>query len=500
MDQVKQLFEKSNVPAAKLWGANFKSGEEWKLSFNYSENDDDIFRIASMTKLLTTIGSLQLVEKGKLEMDQPLNDFLLGLADVSVIDELPPGRKSIKTVHRFDSSRLKVFQFIEGALAPILNGINWLLGGVGKIMDFLSQASALAKKILNWIGCTGIKCETPSKWVSKVNKKIMGKVDDWGKQIDNIGFLDGVEKDLQEFEKKVGSTKLMKWLNGEDTEEAKETYVNGVQILDLLNTVKKITGGKVDPTNVLGSLDGAIGTLSLFGNGHDALSACSDSIWNPKTQYDLIEIPIVYTHTTCIPPVTEVNGTGSGAVTKPIVGDDGSIFSIEVIHAGSGYDHTTSIAVIDRSNFGAGAQAKPIIENGSLKEVVLLYPGSGYCGGNDDGLDGYDTTLIDTDTSGGGIGTSVVGIVTNFYVYTTGIGYTDGDTVGIGTTTVSIRTTPNGSIVEVDPTTVSGMGFSKRPRLSINSTTGFGAELIPIMKYNIQRTCLLYTSPSPRDS
>ena len=66
MDQVKQLFEKSNVPAAKLWGANFKSGEEWKLSFNYSENDDDIFRIASMTKLLTTIGSLQLVEKGKL--------------------------------------------------------------------------------------------------------------------------------------------------------------------------------------------------------------------------------------------------------------------------------------------------------------------------------------------------------------------------------------------------------------------------------------------------
>ncbi|MEC9043380.1 MAG: serine hydrolase domain-containing protein [Verrucomicrobiota bacterium] len=87
MDQIKQLFEKSNVPAAKLWGANFKSGEEWKLSFNYSENDDDIFRIASMTKLLTTIGSLHLVEKGKLVMDQPLNDFLPGLADVFVIDD-----------------------------------------------------------------------------------------------------------------------------------------------------------------------------------------------------------------------------------------------------------------------------------------------------------------------------------------------------------------------------------------------------------------------------
>ncbi|MDA9809523.1 ATP-dependent DNA helicase RecG [Flavobacteriales bacterium] len=36
-----------------------------------------------------------------------------GDLEVSVIDELPPGRKPINTIHRFDSSRLKVFQFIE---------------------------------------------------------------------------------------------------------------------------------------------------------------------------------------------------------------------------------------------------------------------------------------------------------------------------------------------------------------------------------------------------
>lgn len=38
---------------------------------------------------------------------------LYGDLDVSVIDELPPGRKDIKTLHRYDGSRLKVFQFIE---------------------------------------------------------------------------------------------------------------------------------------------------------------------------------------------------------------------------------------------------------------------------------------------------------------------------------------------------------------------------------------------------
>jgi ATP-dependent DNA helicase RecG len=36
-----------------------------------------------------------------------------GDLDVSVIDELPPGRKSIETRHYFEGSRLKVFKFIE---------------------------------------------------------------------------------------------------------------------------------------------------------------------------------------------------------------------------------------------------------------------------------------------------------------------------------------------------------------------------------------------------
>ncbi|WP_233901443.1 DUF559 domain-containing protein, partial [Tenacibaculum piscium] len=36
-----------------------------------------------------------------------------GDLDISVIDELPPGRKEIKTVHRYDSNRLSVFKFLK---------------------------------------------------------------------------------------------------------------------------------------------------------------------------------------------------------------------------------------------------------------------------------------------------------------------------------------------------------------------------------------------------
>ncbi|MEM6539920.1 MAG: DUF559 domain-containing protein, partial [Bacteroidota bacterium] len=38
---------------------------------------------------------------------------LYGDLDISVIDELPPGRKAVKTSHRYDANRLQVFRFIK---------------------------------------------------------------------------------------------------------------------------------------------------------------------------------------------------------------------------------------------------------------------------------------------------------------------------------------------------------------------------------------------------
>ncbi|MES2240905.1 MAG: ATP-dependent DNA helicase RecG [Bacteroidota bacterium] len=42
---------------------------------------------------------------------------LYGDLDISVIDELPPGRKPIQTVHRYDSNRLKIWKFIRDEIA-----------------------------------------------------------------------------------------------------------------------------------------------------------------------------------------------------------------------------------------------------------------------------------------------------------------------------------------------------------------------------------------------
>ena len=40
-----------------------------------------------------------------------------GDLDISVIDELPPGRKEVKTIHRYDSNRLSVFNFMKQEVA-----------------------------------------------------------------------------------------------------------------------------------------------------------------------------------------------------------------------------------------------------------------------------------------------------------------------------------------------------------------------------------------------
>lgn len=42
---------------------------------------------------------------------------LYGDLDISVIDELPPGRKPVKTLHRFDNNRLKVISFIRSEIS-----------------------------------------------------------------------------------------------------------------------------------------------------------------------------------------------------------------------------------------------------------------------------------------------------------------------------------------------------------------------------------------------
>ena len=59
----------------------------WRVLDEQPLERDDVFRIYSMTKPVTSVAVMMLVEEGKLRLDQPLTDFLPAFADVQVYDE-----------------------------------------------------------------------------------------------------------------------------------------------------------------------------------------------------------------------------------------------------------------------------------------------------------------------------------------------------------------------------------------------------------------------------
>ena len=71
---VDQAFNKTNLPFAVL-------GQAWYANdpvfYSYGDsNPEAIFEIASMTKAITSTAVMQLVEKGKIDLDSPIEEYL----------------------------------------------------------------------------------------------------------------------------------------------------------------------------------------------------------------------------------------------------------------------------------------------------------------------------------------------------------------------------------------------------------------------------------------
>lgn len=361
----------------------------------------------------------------------------------------------------------KLMSLIEEALEPILSGVQWLTGGLGTISGILNQASTLATEIYNFISCDEIKCNKPSEWISSTSAALQRGSDDWSKQLVGVNVLKGISKDLTQISSGISTGGL-------------EGYDYNGSNLSGLNKIARGLGGD------LSSIEGAIASISLFGSNNSSFGECNKKTSNPQTQYDLSPVPFGYKYSYCIPPIAVAFGDGNGAQLIPIV-SNGSIFSVEVIAGGSGYSSPLSIAIIDNSGYGQGAQVDAVVGvGGSITGAIVISGGSGYCPGNYNNV-GIDTNITDVNTLPiTGISTSVVGNVDSVYIIAPGIGYTSGDTISIGTTTISPIITPNGSVVKIKLPNNFNQSFARTPIITINTNTGVGAEIIPVMKYTQQ--------------
>ncbi len=390
-----------------------------------------------------------------------------------------------------DGILAKVFDLIEDIAGPVLQGIDWLTGGLSNITEVLGNVSSLARQLFSFLSCDDIKCHEETEWESGNSASIQLPKNDWASRLSGVNAFKGIQNNLQSILNDIDVNT--------DTGLLAQTNVDGSNLLGILQATDALTGGNSAglADKGLGSIESAIAGISLFGNGNNIFNACGDRMRNPQTQDDLIDMPIGYKYHTCIPPVAKIKGKGSGAELKAVVGSDGKIFSVEVIRKGSGYSKgSTSIAIIDKTRHGKGAQAKPVIDSdGSIKEIIVTIPGKGYCGGSGSGSGDDGDVTIQPYFPGGG-----VGIITSVVAIKPGIGYTGGDSVvifdptkgidrsvGGGTTNATINVTPgNGSIVDVQIPTDFRYEFTTRAGMLIDSKTGFGAKLIPIMKDRYQ--------------
>ena len=77
----------SSLPEAYMVAVNLKDNQEFRYAHNYDDDGNNIFRIASMTKLLTSIAGIQLLDAGKVSLDESLNKILPEMTSIPILDD-----------------------------------------------------------------------------------------------------------------------------------------------------------------------------------------------------------------------------------------------------------------------------------------------------------------------------------------------------------------------------------------------------------------------------
>ena len=249
----------------------------------------------------------------------------------------------------------------------------------------------------------------------------------------------------------------------------------------------------MDILNSLGTPDFSLGYLSAFGSSDTPFRDCRKKIVNPQTQEDLTPMPIGVKFYKCIPPEVTIYGDGIDARAKALVSEeDGSIVTFLLCDPGKGYTYPPEIKIVDNSNYGRGAQARTKVVNGKITSIYIVNPGQGYCQTNlteETSLVAVGSTsetstqLPCLDVGDRRLSKAVIGINTSLVIERPGLGYTSGDTIQVGGCFYQPILTSNGSIIDFKSNETCKETFKTTPVVSINTKTGEGAVIYPVLQF-----------------
>ena len=183
----------------------------------------------------------------------------------------------------------------------------------------------------------------------------------------------------------------------------------------------------------------------------------------------------------CGPPSIQfLGGGGFGAVANTVVNDLGQILGFDIIDGGSGYTEPPIVSLNDPCNNGSGSVLGPaIIENGIVVAVPTINPGSGY-------LNTIVTVVPGEEpiSQPNLITENLVPEIDIIHIDSGGIGYAPNDTVESGNGEWQVVTGPNGIIIGLNQIKPPNPTGTRVPVLTINTSTGVGAILVPIIKFS----------------
>lgn len=110
---LQQAVQSGDVPgvtacAADAGGVRYEGAfGQRSLAGDAAMTMDTVFRIASMTKAVTTVAAMQMVEQGRLTLDQPAGEIVAGLAEPQVLEGFAPdGTPRLRPARRAITLRL----------------------------------------------------------------------------------------------------------------------------------------------------------------------------------------------------------------------------------------------------------------------------------------------------------------------------------------------------------------------------------------------------------
>ena len=434
----------------------------------------------------------------------PMLDFIMGLLNGLIGKSTNVARCAAEETAASLISKLS--SMLDEALSNVLGGLDWLASGIGSIAGAITGALNMISQLLSFLSCDALACKSTSTW-DPFGGIELPKPDNWAKVLGDMNILKGLGDDADAI------TSLLSMFGSPSTpfKDCRKKSINPQSQDDIQRTPLGLKYYKCIPPEIVIYGDGVGATaIPIVSNSNGSLLTIK--VTNPGKGYSYPpEIKII-----------EKTNFGKGAYAKATINQNGNIDSVYLIDPGIGYCLTNLIGIIDPGDGGGGTGigtggsgtdtggdtgggGTGIGTGGSGTDTGGDTGGGGGTGigtggsGTDTGGDtggggtGIGTGGSGTDTGGGGTGigtttvigisTNAVGVTTNVVVVRPGLGYSSGDTINIGNCIYKPVLTSRGSIIAVTSPSSCKLKFNTLPSVTINTTTGEGAEVYPIIEY-----------------